>query len=145
MANPKRNDPFKSFNFIVEIDGNASAGFTECSGLSSETTVIEYREGSDKGGIRKFPGLRKYNNVTLKRGLTANRDLWNWYKSVIDGASDRRNVSIILLADDRTEVARFTLSQAWPCKWVGPALNAKGNDIAIEELELAHEGFDFES
>ena len=144
MANPKRNDPYKSFNFIVEIDGIASAGFTECSGLSTETTVIEYREGSG-GGIRKLPGLRKYTNVTLKRGLTANRDLWNWYKSLTDGILQRRNVSIILLADDRTEVARFTLSQAWPCKWIGPALNAKGNDIAIEELELAHEGFDFET
>ena len=144
MANPKRNDPYKSFNFIVEIDGLATAGFTECSGLSTETTVIEYREGSDKDVVRKLPGLNKFSNITLKRGLTANRDLWNWRKTIIEGTIDRRNVAIILLADDRTEVARFTLSQAWPCKWVGPALNAKGNDIAIEELELAHEGLDLE-
>jgi phage tail-like protein len=145
MAKPNRNDPYKSFNFIVEIDGIPSAGFTECSGLSTETTVIEYREGSDKtNSVRKLPGLHKYNNITLKRGLTSNRDLWNWRKSITDGTVDRRNVAIILLADDRTEVARFTVSQAWPCKWVGPALNAKGNDIAIEELELAHEGLDFE-
>ncbi len=78
-------------------------------------------------------------------GFTSNRDLWNWRKSIIDGTIDRRNVAVILLADDRTEVARFTISQAWPCKWVGPALNAKGNEIAIEELELAHEGLNLES
>src|SRR5256885_16703085 len=106
MANPKRNDPYKSFNFVVEIDGIASAGFTECSGLSSETTIIEYREGSDKGAIRKLPSLHKYSNITLKRGLTANRDLWNWHKTVIDDAIAQRSVSIRLLADDRSEVAR---------------------------------------
>ena len=77
MAASNRNDPYKSFNFLVEIDGVQSAGFTECTGLSTETDVIEYREGSDRGGVRKIPGLAKFTNIVLKRGLTRCRDLLN--------------------------------------------------------------------
>jgi phage tail-like protein len=76
MAGANRNDPYKAFNFLVEIDGIQVAGFTECTGLSTETDIIEYREGSERGGLRKIPGLTKFSNITLKRGLTQNRDLW---------------------------------------------------------------------
>lgn len=75
MANASRNDPYRTFNFLVEIDGVTAAGFSECSGLSTETEVIEYREGSDRGGVRKLSGLTKYSNIVLKRGITASRDL----------------------------------------------------------------------
>lgn len=142
---PPRNDPYKAFNFIVEISGINSAGFSECYGLSTETDVIEYREGGDAiGGVRKLPGLHKYSNITLKRGMTANRELWNWRKNIIDGDIDRRNGAIVLLADDRTEVARFKFRAGWPCKWEGPALNAKTSEVAIETLEIAHEGLELE-
>jgi phage tail-like protein len=144
MPNPSRNDPYKTFNFIVEIDGIRSAGFTECSGLATETTIIEYREGSDKGGVRKLPGMHKFTNITLKRGLTSNRDLWQWRKNIMDGEVDRRNGTIILLADDRTEVARFNFRAGWPSKWEGPHLNAKASEVAIETLEITHEGLDLE-
>ena len=96
---PPRNDPYKAFNFIVEISGISSAGFAECYGLSTETTVIEYREGGDHiGGVRKLPGLHKHTNITLKRGMTANRELWNWRKNIIDGDIDRRNGAIISIS-----------------------------------------------
>src|SRR5579859_4635040 len=106
MTTPKRQDPYKAFNFIVEIDGVQSAGFMECSGLSAEITVIEYREGGSNSAPIKLPGLRKFSNITLKRGLTQSRDLWQWLNSILQGKIDRRNGAIIILADDRSEVAR---------------------------------------
>jgi phage tail-like protein len=139
-----RNDPYKVFNFIVELDGIASAGFTECSGLSTTTEVIEYREGNDKAGIRKLPGLTKFSNIVLKRGFTRSSELWNWRKTVMNGTVDRRSGTITLLADDHTPLARFRFHNGWPAKWEGPALNAKSSEVAIETLEIAHEGLDVE-
>ena len=144
MAGPSRNDPYKVFNFIVEIDGIGAAGFTECSGLSTITDVIEYREGNERGGTRKLPGLTKFTNIVLKRGMTRSRDLWNWRKTVIDGAVERKSGVIVLLADNHTPVGRFRFRNGWPAKWEGPPLNAKSNEVAIESLEIAHEGLDVE-
>lgn len=144
MAGSARNDPYKVFNFIVEIDGINAAGFTECSGLSTTTDVIEYREGNERSGARKLPGLTKFSNIVLKRGMTRSRDLWNWRKTVIDGAVERKSGAIVLLADDRTPVGRFRFRDGWPTKWEGPALNAKSSEVAIETLEIAHEGLEVE-
>jgi phage tail-like protein len=144
MANASRNDPYGAFNFLVEIDGVAAAGFSECSGLSTETEVIEYREGGDRSGVRKLPGLTKYSAIILKRGITANRDLWNWRKSVIDGVTDRRSGRIVILGEDRNPVATIRFFEGWPSKWEGPKLNAKSSEVAIETLEITHEGLEFE-
>ena len=144
MAASNRNDPYKAFNFLVEIDGVQSAGFTECTGLSTETDVIEYREGSERGGIRKIPGLSKFANIVLKRGLTRSRDLWNWRKVIMDGGIDRRSGVIVVLGDDHAPVARFRFRDGWPSKWEGPKFNAKSSEIAIETLEIAHEGLEVE-
>jgi phage tail-like protein len=141
MPAPQRNDPYKNFNFLVEIDGIARAAFAEVSGLESETTVIEYRSGDDFR-TRKLPGLTKYSNIVLRRGITQDRDLWDWRQSVIEGNVQRRNGAIVLLDDQRTEVIRWTFREGWPCKWQGPALNAKNEEIAIELLEIAHEGLE---
>lgn len=139
-----RPDPYGGFNFLVEIDGVAIAGFSEISGLSAEIEPIDYREGSDPMTVRKLPGVRKFTNVTLKRGFTHNRDLWQWFKTGLEGALQRRTVRIVLLDDDRTAVARWTLRAAWITKWAGPQLMAAGSDVAIESIELVHEGFDLE-
>lgn len=139
-----RPDPYGGFNFLVEIDGVASAGFSGVSGLSAEIEPIDYREGSDPMTVRKLPGLRKFTNVTLTRGLTANRDLWQWFKTGLDGALQRRTVRIVLLDDDRTPVARWTLRAAWIARWEGPQLMAHRSDVAIEAIELVHEGLDLE-
>lgn len=138
-----RDDPYKAFNFLVEIDGIAVAAFSEVSGLESETEVIEYRVGSEKTNtVRKLPGLTKYANIVLRRGVTQDADLWNWRKSIVDGEIDRRNGSIILLDDKRTEVVRWHFRDGWICKWEGPTLNARANEVAIESIEIAHEGLE---
>jgi phage tail-like protein len=144
MASANRNDPYNAFNFLVEIDGIQTAGFTECAGLSTETDVIEYREGNERGGVRKIPGLAKFTNIVLKRGLTRSRDLWNWRKVIIDGGADRRSGVIVVLGDNHTPVARFQFREGWPSKWEGPRFNARSSEVAIETLEIAHEGLEVE-
>jgi phage tail-like protein len=141
MPGSTRHDPLPRFNFRVEVDGLAEAAFAECSAISSETDVIEYREGGDRTlGVRKIPGLTRYANVVLRRGITASRDLWDWRQSVIDGQVSRRTVAITLLDETAAPVVRWVLQNAWPCKWEGPALDAQANEIAIESIELVHEG-----
>lgn len=139
MANTgNRIDPFLNFNFRVEIDGLQVAAFHECSGLDSTIDVIEHREGG--GPIRKLPGVTKFSNIVLKRGITDNRELYDLHLRCIEGKVSRKNGSIILMDRADQEVARWDFSQAWPTKWIGPSLSAEGNDVAIETLELAHEG-----
>ena len=136
-----RDDPYKNFNFLVEIDGITIAAFCEVSGLVSETEVIEYRNGSDKlNTVRKLPGLTKYANIVLKRGITQDNQLWLWRKAIEQGTPDRRSGAIVLLDDEHNPVRRWRFSEGWIAKLDGPDLNAKGNDIAIETIEIAHEG-----
>jgi phage tail-like protein len=135
-------DPYRSINFLVEIDAVTDAANSEETGLTAETEVIEYRTGGMLGGVRKLAGLTKYANITLKRGMTQNLELWNWYKNVVEGKTDRRSASIVLLNEAHQEVLRWNVVNAWPRKWDGPALNARHNEIAIETLELAHEGLE---
>jgi phage tail-like protein len=142
MPSPKRHDPYKNFNFLVEIDGITRAAFSEVGGLESETAVIEYRVGGEPNTVRKLPGLTKYANLVLRRGITKDADLWNWRKTVVQGNVDRRNGSIVLLDDDLTEVLRWNFFQGWIAKWEGPTLDAKGNEVAIETIEIAHEGLE---
>jgi phage tail-like protein len=142
MAPPQRLDPYKAFNFLVEVDGIAVAGFSEVSGLTSETEVIEYRDGADRTAVRKLPGLTKYANIVLRRGVTQDMELWQWRKTVVDGVVQRRDGAVVLLDDDGTELVRWTFAQGWICKWEGPTLDARTNEVAIETIEIAHEGLD---
>jgi phage tail-like protein len=136
-----RVDPYRNFNFLVEIDGITQANFIECSGLEATTEVIETREGGSNTTVYKLPGKTSYSDITFKWGATASRELWLWRQDVIEGNVARRNGSIVLYdLGNNNEVARWNFVNAWPSKWDGPALNAKGNDIAIETLVLAHEG-----
>jgi len=142
MATGDRVDPYAQFNFLVEIDGVARAGFTEVGGLSTEQDVIEYREGSNAPTVSKLPGLSKFMNIALKRGFTQDFDLWNWRKTTLDGATERRAGSIVLLDEGRNPVLRWNFREGWICKWEGPALNATTNEAAIESLEICHEGLE---
>ena len=129
--------------FAVTVLGQKGDGpRSRATRASTETSVIEYREGSDPGHVRKLAGLNKFTNIVLKRGITLNRELWQWRKNIMDGTMDRRNGAIVILADDRTEVARINFVSGWPSKWEGPHLNATSSDVAIETLEIAHEGID---
>lgn len=145
MASPASHDPYASFNYVLELDGSPVAAFAEVSGLSAEIAVIEYRDGNDKVSTpRKIPGLAKYANVVLKRGITKDLGLWQWMRQALQGNVSRKNGTIVLLDETRQPVLRFKFVRGWPCKWVGPSLNAASNDIAIETLEIAHEGLDVE-
>ena len=147
-----RKDPYRNCNFLVEIDGITQAGFTDCSGLSASTEPVEYREGGDNHERtgrttwlepRKLPGQTKYTNLSLKWGLSDSRELYDWYRKVVTGKPERRNGSIVVLdADGITEVVRWNFFNAWPTKLELPSLSAKGNEVAIETLELAHEGLE---
>jgi phage tail-like protein len=125
----------------VQIDGIARAGFREVSGLDAATDSVDYREG-DGGSIRKLAGLPKFSNITLKRGITDDKDLWKWRQLVLDGmiGDARKNGQIILLDDEGNEAAEWTFTAGWPTKWTGPTLNATGNEVAIDTVEIAHEG-----
>jgi phage tail-like protein len=137
-----RHDPYKAFNFRVEIAGMTSASFSEVSGLESEVEAVDYREGGEELRVRKLPGLHKYANIVLKRGITQDLEWWNWHKQVLDGNVQRRNGSVILLDDRGQEQVRWNFVNSWPCKYIGPTLAAKSNEVAIETLELAHEGLE---
>jgi phage tail-like protein len=143
-------DPYGAFNFQVVIQGimddgsAAKAGFMEVSGLEIDVQVIEYRTGGEPASVRKLPGLHKYPNIVLKRGITSDLTLWNWMKTVTDGQPLRADGSIILLDEARQTVLRWNFRRGFPCKIVGPTLNAKSSEVAIETLEIAHEGLTIE-
>lgn len=135
------DDPYRAYNFKVETGGVIRAGFRECSGLDSTQDPIEYREGvGDELTARKLPGLNKYSNISLKAGITDDATLWEWRKKAMDGEVERLNGSIILMDDVGDEKARWNFTRGWPTKWTGPSLNATGNEVAVETLEIAHEG-----
>jgi phage tail-like protein len=134
-------DPYRDFNFLVELDGIIQASFTECSGFGATTEVIETREGGDNTTVRKLPGKTTYKNLTLKWGLTNSNELWTWYQQVVEGNVIRKNGSIVVYdLANHVEVVRWNFIRAWPTDWEGPTFTAQGTDIAIETLVLAHEG-----
>lgn len=137
-----RNDPYRGFNFIVEIDGIARAGFQECSGLDSAQDPVEYREGNEGLTVRKLTTLVKYSNITLKWGITDDSELWDWRKNIMSGNDDRKNGSIVLMDTTGTEKVRWNFREGWPTKWTGPTFNATGSEVAVETLEIAHEGLE---
>ena len=140
MANSVRIDPYRGFNFRVELDNTAVASFRECSGLSTTIDSVDYREGTDRpNSVRKLSALSKNANVGLKRGVTQSPDLWNWYKNILNGVPDRRNGAIILQDEQHNDVMRWNFENGWICKYEGPTLNATSNDVAIESIEICHE------
>lgn len=142
MANG-RTDPLVGFHYAVEIQGMVSGYFTECSGLGSEHEVIEHKVvDNGKEIIMKIPGRLKWENITLKRGITDNMDIWDWRKKVEDGdvESARSNGSIVMFDEHLSEIARWNFENAWPVKVSGPQVKSDSNEIGIEELAIAHEG-----
>jgi phage tail-like protein len=141
-----RDDPYSSHNFEVVITGvsndgkNVKGSFSEVSGLEAAVDPIEYRTGSEDITVRKIPGLKKFTNITLKRGLIGDLAFWNWIVQAMNGRVRRTEGHIAMLDENKREVMRWTFRRAWPAKWTGPGLNAKNNEIAMETLEIAHEG-----
>ncbi len=144
MPNNDLKDPYRNFRFRLEIDGIDQAGFREVTVPDSTQDVVEYREGHEPPTPRKLSGLVKYGNVSLKWGMTNSLDVYNWRKAVEEnGAEDnRKNIAIILINEKGDDVGRWNFRRAWPTKYDAPDLNATGNDIAIENLEIVHEGME---
>ncbi len=140
MVASVRVDPYRTFNFRVEISGTTTASFRECSGLSTDGDAVDYREGTDPNTMRKLPGLRKYANIVLKRGYTQNLELWSWYGNITNGIPDRRTISIILMNEEHDDVLRWELAFAWINKLEGASFNAAASEVAIETAEIVHEG-----
>ena len=142
MASGKRTDPYRSFRFLVEIDGIVQGGFNEVTIPDSAQDPVEYREGSDLPTVRKIPGLIKYGNVVLKWGTTDSMELYDWRKQVENGkmGDARKNMAVIVLDEEGSPASRWEFSEAWPTKYDAPDLKATGNEMAIETLEIAHEG-----
>lgn len=142
-----RDTPYSAFNFLVELDGQGKevkAGFSEVSGLNAEVTIAEYRAGNAKVNyVNKIPGIHKAGDVTLKRGVIGEQNLYEWLQQCREGKYDqaKRNLVINLLSEDREgPVVTWKLMGAMPIKWTGPTLTAKGGgDVAIEELVLSVE------
>ena len=137
-----RRDPYLNFNFLVQIDGVTVAGFREADLPEARVDFSVYREGNERNSVRKLPGRVEYGPLVLRRGFAGDPALFQWWHNVADGNLDRRNVAVALLDERREEVARWILYRAWPTKYEPPSLNALGNDVAIETLELAHEGLE---
>jgi phage tail-like protein len=143
-----RDDPYSISNFVVVITGvfddgySVRGSFTEVSGLDVTVTPIEYRNGSEDTTVRKMPGLRKFSNITLKRGVMGDLGFWTWIKSVLDGKVQRADGTITLLDESRTPVMQWRFRRGWPCHWTGPTLSATKNEVAIETLEICHEGLE---
>lgn len=140
----KHKDPVKSASFYLEIQGHCRGYFKECSGLGSESEVITHvtTGGNGKVVIQKIPGNLKWDNVVMKRGVTDDMGIWEWRKQIEDGkVVDARADGTITMFNQALEaVAEWTFDKAWPVKVSGPQLNASSNDIAVEELTIAHEG-----
>ena len=140
-----RKDPYQAFNFSVTIDGITRAGFKGCTGLDSSTTATKYREGTDPTlASRQLPGLVTMTNITLTRGITDDHSLWDWREQVIKGKVQRKNVSIVMVANDgSTETpVHWNLLNAWVSEWRGAPLDALAREIAIESMTLVYDSLE---
>lgn len=139
-----RTDPLRNMRFRLEIDGIQQAGFSEISIGETTTDAVDYREGNEPTHVRKLPGLAKYGNITLKWGVTDSIELYNWHKQILAGQikQNRKQVAIVVVDEAGDDKARFVVSEAWPAKYDPSDLNAKGNEVFIEVLELVNEGIE---
>lgn len=135
-----RKDPLRNFRFRVEIDGIQQAGFSEVTGFDATVEPIDYREGTDPTHVRKLTGMTKYGNVTLKWGVTDSMALHDWHRQIVNGDIQRKNIAIVVVDESGQDKARWEIVEAWPSKYDPADLNAKGNDVSVEMVEICNEG-----
>ena len=140
------NYPLVKFHFQVEW-GGTQIGFTEVSGLDVETEVVEYRHGASPEYSKvKMPGMQKFGNLTLKRGTFAtDNEYYDWWNSVKLNTIERRNITISLLNEEHEPVVVWKVKNAWPTKVQSTDLKADGNEVAIESMEIVHEGLSIQN
>lgn len=154
------SDPLPAFNYSVTLIDSSSVvgklmtavslatggGFTEVTGLDASLTVEDYIEGGENSYVHKFPTRITYQNITLKRGVvTVSEDLWNWHFSYVSGKGKRRDGLIFLRNELLVPVKIWIFKRGLPLKWTGPALNAGQSAVAVESIEIAHEGLELVS
>lgn len=132
--------PYGKFRYKVEIDGLEAGGFSEASGFDASIDVIEYREGDMVQTPMKLPGLKKYGNITLKKGVADSMVMYEWMIAGVEGEVERKTITITILDETETATASWQVINAWPAKYTAPDFSATTSDIAIESLEIAHEG-----
>ncbi len=153
-----RDDPVLNHSFVVSLIDTSSSlalgkslalsavldvvagGFNECTGLEMSLKLEEYKEGGRNGTVLKFPSRVEWSNITLKKGLGAMTMLWNWHYGFVEGKGLRRDGIIVLLSSLRVPHNIWLFRRGLPVKYTGPSLNATQNNVAIESLEIAHEG-----
>ena len=140
MPNSRSFDHLFNGRFMIEISGINAGAFTACDGLEAGIDVVRFADGSDKSGAeRKRPGRTRYANLVLRRGMTTDSLLWDWFHAVADGRIERRSGSIIVHGDDGSEKFRYNFFEAWPCRWKSLELRTDEPGTLVEELELAVE------
>jgi len=137
-ANPQAHTPVH--RFLVEIDGIASSSFESVFGIESEVAVLEYRSGNYKTAM-KMAGQPCYANIVLRASIGEMSEMWNWYKDILSGNTNSKNMVITLLDNSYNPVVRYKFKGAWPCAWRGPELLAQESEVAIEEVEITFESF----
>lgn len=146
MANQtgRDSDPLIGFNYALELQGQITGYFTECSGIGSEHEIVEHKVVTDQGieVVQKIPGRLKWGDVTLKRGITHDLQIWDWRAIVEQGemGQARKTCSVIMMDRNYKPVARWDFENAWPSKVSGPELKADSNEFGVEEIILVHEG-----
>lgn len=143
---PIGEDAIAGYTFKIEIDGQVIAQFKEVGGMESSREVIEHRENNIMGKevIKKLPGKKAWGDLTLKRGVTDNKVVWDWHKQVMEGKIDeaRKNGSIVLYDYAGGEISRWNVTNCWPSKVSLTGLQAGSSDVLVEEMTLAHEGLE---
>jgi phage tail-like protein len=134
IGSRQAQSPARADSFHLELEGVSTGSFVSCSGLGARAGVFEYAEGG-LGGVRKFRGETRFSSLLLERGVTRSRELYQWFER-----GDRRDGAVVLLSPAGKEVMRWSFQRGWPCRWQGPLLDARSAEVALELLEIAHEG-----
>lgn len=132
--------PHTRFRYKVEIDGIDAGGFSEATGFDASIDVVEYREGDMETTPSKIPGIKRYSNITLRQGLVDSTAIYDWMMTGVNGAVDRKTITITLLDEEEAPAASWQVINAWPMRYNAPDFNALASEIAIESIEIAHEG-----
>jgi len=137
------DDPEGNYVFALEVSGVEIAHFTECSGLKTTTEIFEIQEGGMNDRVHKVPGQSKWENITLRYGVTSDTTLLGWRNEILqDDFGLRRNGAIVIKNNQMVEVRRYNFKEAWPVSWEGPSLSSSGSELAVEMLEIAHHGIE---
>lgn len=140
MIGRRKEDPYLSFRFLLEVDGLIKGGFSQASGLEIEVETEDYQEGGVNEFVHKLLKSTKGPNLVLKRGITDCEKLWQWHQDIVNGKIERKKVRLIILDYEGNEKVHWEFKEAHPVKWIGPEFSGDSNAVAIEILELVHQG-----